>query len=57
LAGGRNGIDAVRVPASDLEPLVSADLDMPGGQQTVVGKSAVNGADAVFLVIVPKVVE
>jgi hypothetical protein len=37
--------------------LVSTDLDMPDGQKTVVGKSAVIGADAVFLVIVPKVVE
>jgi hypothetical protein len=37
--------------------LVSTDLDIRDGQKTVVGKSAVNGKDALFLVIVPKVVE
>jgi len=37
--------------------LVSTDLDVREGQKTVVGKSAVNGKDAMFLVIVPKVVE
>jgi hypothetical protein len=37
--------------------LVSTDLDVRDGQKTVVGKSAVNATDALFLVIVPKVVE
>ena len=41
----------------DSEALVSTDLDVRDGQKTVVGKSAVNATDAVFLVIVPKVVE
>jgi len=36
---------------------VSTDLDIKDGQKTVVGKSAVNGGDAVFLVIVAKVIE
>jgi hypothetical protein len=37
--------------------LVSTDLDIKEGQKTVVGQSAVNGTDALFLVIVPKVIE
>ena len=37
--------------------LVATDLDVKDGQKTVVGKSAVNGKDALFLVIVPKVIE
>jgi len=37
--------------------LVSTDLDVREGQKTVVGKSAVNGKDALFLVIVSKVIE
>jgi hypothetical protein len=41
----------------DAVALVSTDLDVRDGQKTVVGKSAVNATDAVFLVIVPKVVE
>jgi hypothetical protein len=36
--------------------LVSTDLDVEDGQKTVVGKSVVNGANAVFLVIVAKVI-
>jgi hypothetical protein len=35
--------------------LVSTDLDVPDGQKTVVGKSAVNN-DAWFLVVVPKII-
>jgi hypothetical protein len=42
---------------SDIIALVSTDLDTHDGQKTVVGKSAVNGTDALFLVIVPKVSE
>jgi hypothetical protein len=42
---------------TDSIALVSTDLDVRDGQKTVVGKSAVNATDAVFLVIVPKVVE
>jgi hypothetical protein len=45
------------VNRNDVIALVSTDLDIKDGQKTVVGKSAVNGTDAVFLVIVPKVVE
>lgn len=41
----------------DTIALVSTDLDVRDGQKTVVGKSAVNRTDALFLVIVPKVVE
>jgi hypothetical protein len=37
--------------------LVSTDIDLREGQKTVVGKSAVNGTDALILVIVPKVIE
>lgn len=37
--------------------LVATDIDIKEGQRTVVGKSAVNGSDALFLVIVPKVIE
>jgi hypothetical protein len=37
--------------------LVRTDIDLREGQKTVVGKSAVNGTDALFLVIVPKVIE
>jgi hypothetical protein len=37
--------------------LVSTDLDIKEGQKTVVGQSAVNGTDALFLVIVPKIIE
>jgi hypothetical protein len=43
--------------ANDTVALVSTDLDIRDGQKTVVGKSAVNGKDALFLVIVPKVIE
>jgi hypothetical protein len=41
------------------EPIavVETDLDIKDGQKTVVGKTSVNGPDAIFLVIVPKVVE
>jgi len=48
-ARGENGPDVVA--------LVSTDIDIKEGQKTVVGKSAVNGTDALFLVIVPKVTE
>ncbi|HEY4364739.1 MAG TPA: hypothetical protein VGN17_27485 [Bryobacteraceae bacterium] len=41
---------------SNAVALVSTDLDVKEGQKTVVGQSAVNGTDALFLVIVPKVV-
>jgi hypothetical protein len=37
--------------------LVQTDLDVTEGQKTVVGKSAVNGSDALFLVVVPKIIE
>lgn len=37
--------------------LVSTDLDLREGQKTVVGKSALNGGDALFLVIVPKIID
>jgi hypothetical protein len=42
---------------TEVVALVSTDLDIKEGQRTVVGKSAVNGSDALFLVIVPKVIE
>ncbi len=42
---------------AEIVALVSTDLDVRDGQKTVVGKSAVNGTDAMFLVIVPKVIE
>lgn len=42
---------------TDTVALVSTDLDVRDGQKTVVGKSAVNGKDALFLVIVPKIVD
>jgi hypothetical protein len=42
---------------SGMVALVSTDLDVKEGQKTVVGQSAVNGTDALFLVIVPKVLE
>jgi hypothetical protein len=44
-------------PTSNTIALVSTDLDVKEGQKTVVGQSAVNGTDALFLVIVPKVLE
>jgi hypothetical protein len=58
-------LDALRLEISrhhsdrpaDVIALVSTDLDVREGQKTVVGKSAVNGADALFLVIVPKVID
>jgi hypothetical protein len=37
--------------------LVSTDLDLQDGQKTVVGRSAVTSSDALFLVIVPKIIE
>ncbi len=46
-----------RINRTDNVALVSTDLDNKDGQKTVVGKSAVNGSDAMFLVIVPRVVE
>jgi hypothetical protein len=42
---------------TDTVALVATDIDIKEGQRTVVGKSAVNGSDALFLVIVPKVIE
>jgi hypothetical protein len=42
---------------TDTVALVASDLDTHDGQKTVVGKSAVNGTDVMFLVIVPKVTE
>jgi hypothetical protein len=42
---------------TDTVALVSTDLDVREGQKTVVGKSAVNGTDAIFLVIVAKVID
>jgi hypothetical protein len=57
-------LDALRLEISrhhsnrtDTIALVSTDLDVQDGQKTVVGKSAMNGADALFLVIVAKVIE
>jgi hypothetical protein len=44
-------------PANHTVALVSTDLDIKDGQKTVVGNSALNGGDAVFLVIVAKVIE
>ena len=41
---------------SNTVALVATDLDVKEGQKTVVGQSAVNGTDALFLVIVPKMV-
>jgi hypothetical protein len=41
----------------DTIALVSTDLDVNDGQKTVVGKSAVNATDAIFLVIVPRVID
>jgi hypothetical protein len=37
--------------------LVSTDLDVREGQKTVVGKSTVDAMNALFMVIVPKVIE
>jgi hypothetical protein len=37
--------------------LVSTDLDLRDGQKSVIGKSMVNGTDALFLVVVPKVID
>lgn len=42
---------------TEVVALVSTNIDVKEGQKTVVGKSAVNGSDALFLVIVPKVIE
>jgi hypothetical protein len=52
-----NGIPAAAptAPTSNTVALVATDLDVKEGQKTVVGQSAVNGTDALFLVIVPKV--
>jgi hypothetical protein len=52
-------LEITRRHADRLDPvaLVATDLDVKEGQKTVVGKSAVNGTDAFFIVIVPKVVE
>ena len=56
-------LDSLRLEISwsrarkDQMALVSTDLDVREGQKTVVGKSAVAGTDALFLVIVPKVIE
>jgi hypothetical protein len=36
---------------------VVTDLDLREGQKTVLGKSAVDGSDALFLILVPKIVE
>jgi hypothetical protein len=44
-------------PNPNTVALVTTDLDIKEGQKTVVGQSAVNGTDALFLVIVPKVLE
>jgi hypothetical protein len=53
--GATKGSPAVFV--SQPVVLVSTDVDLKEGQKTVVGQSAVNGTDALFLVIVPKVIE
>jgi hypothetical protein len=52
-------LEITRRHSSRIDPiaLVLTDLDVRDGQKTVVGKSAVHGTDALFLVIVPKVVE
>ena len=42
---------------TDTIALVQTDLDVREGQKTVVGKSAVNGKDAIFLVIVAKIID
>ena len=51
------GAIALSTPTGNVVALVSTDLDIKEGQKTVVGQSAVNGTDALFLVIVPKIVE
>jgi len=43
--------------AADTVALVSTDLDVRDGQKTVVGKSAVNATDAIFLVIVARIID
>jgi hypothetical protein len=50
-------LEITRLRVKDTVALVSTDLDVKDGQKTVVGKSAVNGGDAVFLVIVAKIIE
>ncbi len=57
LDGLRLEITRHRANRPDIVALVSTDLDIKDGQKTVVGKSAVNGGDAVFLVIVAKVID
>jgi hypothetical protein len=57
LDGLRLEITRRRTNRTDSVALVSTDLDLKDGQKTVVGKSAVNGGDAVFLVIVAKVID
>jgi hypothetical protein len=57
LDGLRLEITRRRTDRPDIVALVSTDLDIKDGQKTVVGKSAVNGGDAVFLVIVAKVID
>ena len=57
LDGLRLAITRRRGQQDDVVALVSTDIDIKEGQRTVVGKSAVNGSDALFLVIVPKVIE
>jgi hypothetical protein len=57
LDGLRLEITRRRANRPDIVALVSTDLDIKDGQKTVVGKSAVNGGDAVFLVIVAKVID
>ena len=41
----------------DTIALVATDLDVQEGQKTVVGKSAVNATDAIFLVVVAKILD
>jgi hypothetical protein len=43
--------------AADTIALVHTDLDVREGQKTVVGKSAVDGKNAIFLVIVAKIID
>jgi len=55
--GGRFEAPSAIALSPNTVVLVSTDLDLKEGQKTVVGQSAVNGTDALFLVIVPKVIE
>jgi hypothetical protein len=57
LDGLRLSITRRRGAGADTLALVSTDLDVKDGEKTVVGKSAVNGVNALFLVIVAKVIE